>query len=551
MTTDPDPPPAPESVAGGILRAVRGAGADVVFGLPGVHNLAFWRAAPTADLARLVNVRHEQTCVYSADGWSRATGRLGVGLVTTGPGAANALGAFGEAAASGSPVLLVASEVPGRLTRAGVTRTLHQSADQAALFEPLAKAVFTPRDPEEVASALGRAIATALTSPRGPVYMDVPADVLGEPGRSPDVERAASPGLDEAALARAIEAVRAAASVVLWAGGGVVEGDAGRALAQAALALRAPVLTTFAGRGALPPGHPCAVGLPPHEPEVEDLLAAAQVLVGVGTRFDGMTTKNGALRFPPTVVHIDLAPTGANLGEAAVLPVVADAGSALGALAAAVGHRDHGLAEEIPSVREKVWSRLRADPRTAEAAAFVETVGAATGGEIPVLCDMAVGGYWLAGYHEPAGPRRLQYPMGWGTLGYALPASVGAALGADGPVLAVCGDGGLMFGLGELATLAQERLRVVVLVVSDGGYGMLRFDQDRAGDPHRGVDLFTPDLVALGRSFGIGSQRVGGPGDGLGPALRRALGSGEPRLLVWEARLYPPRTTSPRWHEAG
>ncbi len=136
-------------------------------------------------MAGVVNVRHEQTAVYAADGYARASGASGVRpVVTTGPGAANALGAFGEAAASKTPLVLVASEVPQRLIEAGVRGALHQSSDQAGLFRPLAKAVFTPRTPDEAVAAFVEALAVAMEAPQGPVYMDVPADVLGMPAEA-------------------------------------------------------------------------------------------------------------------------------------------------------------------------------------------------------------------------------------------------------------------------------------------------------------------------------------------------------------------------------
>jgi thiamine pyrophosphate-dependent acetolactate synthase large subunit-like protein len=166
-----------------------------------------------------------------------------------------------------------------------------------------------------------------------------------------------------------------------------------------------------------------------------------------------------------------------------------------------------------------------------------------------VVVDMTIPGYWYGVYGRVAGPRRLQYPIGWGTLGYALPAAVGAGVvGEERPVLAICGDGGLMYAVGELAVLRQQHLPVTVLVVDDGGYGMLRYDEDRAGDEHRGVDLGRPDFVALGRSFGIQVAAPDGV-DGLGAALTDALSSGEPRMVVLELALVPPRTTSPRWRD--
>ncbi|HEX5493356.1 MAG TPA: thiamine pyrophosphate-binding protein [Mycobacteriales bacterium] len=543
------------STARRILEGLAAAGVHTAFGLPGVHNLAFWREVAPG-LPRIVPVRHEQTTVYAADGLARATGGLGAALTTTGPGAANAVGAFGEAAASGTPLVLVASEISTALARPGVLRgVLHECRDQAGLFEPLAKAVFRPRTGEQAAEALAEAVRVALTCPRGPVYLDVPTDVLAAPAppvalTEPSVARPRPADLDRLAAE-----VAAAGRVVLWAGGGVLQAGATDALDALARRLDAPVVTSYGGRGALPCGHPLLVGLPPHEPEVADLVADADLLLGVGTQFDGMTTRNWSMPRPPRLAAVNVDPGDLTKNYRPDVAVPGDARLALEGLAARLA----GLPERAPTgatgrvsaACSAVWARLAADPRTAEAVGLVRALGSVVPAEAVVITDMAVAGYWWGGYGAVARPRALQYPIGWGTLGYALPAAVGA--GTRGPVLAISGDGGLMYGLAELATLSQERLPVTVLVVDDGGYGMLRFDQDRAGDPHRGVDLTGPDWSALGSAFGIGTRMVddlvGDSADGLAAAVAEALASGQPRLLVARASLLPPRSTSPRWHE--
>jgi thiamine pyrophosphate-dependent acetolactate synthase large subunit-like protein len=142
----------------------------------------------------------------------------------------------------------------------------------------------------------------------------------------------------------------------------------------------------------------------------------------------------------------------------------------------------------------------------------------------------------------------MAYPVGWGTLGFGLPAAIGPAA-AGHPVIAVCGDGGLAMGLGELATLVQQRLPVTLLVVDDHGYGMLRYDQERSGDPASGVDLVTPDFLGLAAAFGLAATGVRSVQDGLAEALAKGVASGGPNLVHVAARLTPPRTTSPRWHE--
>jgi acetolactate synthase-1/2/3 large subunit len=522
------------SVARSVLDAVAVHGASTVFGLPGVHNLAFWKGAGKTPLV----VRHEQAAVYAADGWARTTGRLGAAVVTTGPGAANALAAFGEAASVGSPVLLVASEIPQRLRREGRVRgVLHESRDQAALFAPLAKAVFSPRTAAEVAEVLDLALATAMTHPRGPVYMDIPADVLGEPavtGTAAHWHEIEPADADVDAAAAVLDGAR----VVIWAGGGAV--DVEPSLAVLAEHLGAPVVAGYQGRGCPPTDHPASVGLPPHEPEVAALIGAADVLLAVGGDLDGMNTRNWTMPRPPKLVTLDPA-----------LPRDAPEWPADAAVTGRLGDALRGLRDRLSphpawapdGLRKEVLARLAADPRTSEAVTLVEAVESARTAETVLVCDMAVAGYWVGGYASAPGPRRLAYPVGWGTLGFGLPAAIGAAA-AGRPVIAVCGDGGLMMGVGELATLVQEQLPVTVLVVDDGGYGMLRYDQIHAGDDEVGVDLVTPDFPALAAAFGIPARQV--TIRDLAGALAPAEG---PRLVHLRARLTPPRTTSPRWHE--
>ena len=538
------------SVANMVLHALGDAGATTVFGLPGAHNLAFWRGSAGLPTPRLVNVRHEQTAVYAADGWARASGRLGAAVVTTGPGAANTMAAFGEAATSGSPVVLVASEVPLRLTDLGLRRTLHQSADQAGMFRPLAKAIFKPRTPEAVAQDLGKAIAVALNPPHGPVYMDIPTDVLSAPAaRVPGPVQLPDPIVDEDALDHSASLINSAGTVAIWAGGGVVDAGGSPQLASLASRLKAPVFTTFSSRGVLGPANPCNVGVPPHEPEVEELLASAEVLLGIGTDFDGMMTKNATLRLPRTIIDVNVDLERTSFGYEGVVPVLGDAKIAIERLLQLTKPRDEGLISGLPGLRQRVWERLSSDPRTQEAWTFVSSVQRAATDVAAVVNDMTIPSYWLQNYYQPDHERVMQYPMGWGTLGYAVPASVGAAFSSDRPVLAVSGDGGFMFALGELATIVEQGLAITVLLVNDGGYGMLRFDQAKTGERLAGVDLMTPDFMQVASAFGIGSEHVDDVGAPLEKALARGLAEGGPYVVVCDASLFPPKTTSPRWDE--
>ncbi len=538
------------STAARVLDLLADAGVDIAFGLPGVHNLAFWREL-SPGRPRLVGVRHEQAAGYAADGFARATGRLGVAIVTSGPGAANVVAAFGEAAASHSPVLVIASDVPvapracdpaGRRVVRGL---LHESADQGALFAPLAKTVLQPLDPAAAVAAVAEAVGIALTPPCGPVYVGIPADVLT--AAAPAARAATPPPAPDPAelpLDLAARLVDRARRPVLWVGTGAVAAAAGPAVAGLAQRLSAPVIESFGGRGLLG-GSPWQTGVPPHEPEVAALVGAGDLLIAAGVDLDAMATRGWAMPRPPRLLIIDPDPRAGLRGFGPDAPdaiLTCHVARGAGALVHRVVPNEAWCSPA--DVTASTRGRLAGDP----AWALVEAVEAGWPQDGDVVVDMAVAGYWIGGYAAMQRPRRLQYPIGWGTLGYALPAAIGAA-SAGRPVLAVCGDGGLAMAYGELATLVQERLPVTVLVVDDGGYGMLRYDQDRAGDPHRGVDLATPDLAALGRAFGLRTVDLGLDVAGLGAALAVAAASGLPALVRLAAAYAPPRTTSPRWND--
>ncbi|SDO54348.1 thiamine pyrophosphate-binding protein [Geodermatophilus sp. DSM 45219] len=558
----PDPAPAPASPAdpagggGGrgadhLVAALQDLGVDTVFGLPGVHNLAVWEAAAAAGL-RVVGVRHEQAAAYAADGYARATGRLGVAVVTTGPGAANTLGATGEAMASGAPVLVVATDVPSTLRRPGVVRgVLHETRDQAAMFAPVTKATVVAAAAGDLYADTVRAGSVALQPSSGPVYLGVPTDLLGAPAgsvaRAP-VRPAPAPPVDDDELARARELLARARRPLVWAGGGALRSGAGDLVGELARRLAAPVVTTFGGRGLLPPDHPCLVPGPPHVPAVGRLWDDADLVVSVGSDLDGTDTQNWAMPRPPALLAVTVDPADATKNYPADVTVAGDASAVLGHLLDGLPQRDGlpGLRETLDAVAGEVRAVVAADePQAGALLDALDRVSDRTG---VLLADMCIAGYWAAGFARVPGPRRLAFPLGWGTLGYAFPAAIGAALAGRGRALVLVGDGGFLFACGELATLVQEELPVTTVIVDDGGYGMLRFDQVHSGVPTQGVDLVTPDFVALARSFGVPARAVDGFGEEFASALEEGLGTRGPDVVVVRAALVPPPSTSPRWY---
>jgi thiamine pyrophosphate-dependent acetolactate synthase large subunit-like protein len=527
-----------------IVELLEAEGVEVAFGLPGVHNLPLWEALRGSPI-RLVGVRHEQAAVYAADGYARATGRLGVALTTTGPGAANTLGAVGEAWASRSPVLVVATDIPAALRRPGIYRgVLHETTDQAAMFAPVVKATFVADDGDGVAAGAARAVAAATSAPRRPAYLQVPTDLLSAPSAAaPAVahERRGS----HPPWRTAIELIDSAERPLIWAGSGAQE--AGAELARLAERLAAPVITTYGAAGVLPPSHPCVAGMPPHVEPVGRLWDDADLVISIGSDLDGVQTQNFTMPQPPRMVAVNLDPADATKNYRVDVMLECDAAEGTQMLTDEVAARDglDGIAQRLHGARADACATL-----DARALRFLDSIRFAVPDDGVVVADMCIPGYWLAGFHTPYAARKLQIPLGWGTLGYAFPAALGASLAGVGPVVAVAGDGGFLFAAGELATVAQERPPLTVVIVDDGGYGMLRYDQDVSGAERYGVDLATPDFAALAQAFGIRAETVDGLEDEFGEALARHVAEPQPSVLVARTPepLIPPPNTSPNWY---
>jgi acetolactate synthase-1/2/3 large subunit len=507
--------------AAAIARTLNDAGVDVAFGLPGAHNLPLWPAF-AAEGIRIVGMRHEQGCAYAADGYARTTGKLGVALVTTGPGAANTIGAVGEAWASRSPVLVIATDIPTALRRPGTYRgVLHECTDQAALFAPVTKL-----QTESVAVA----VTAAVKVPKRPAYLGVPTDVLAADAVPEVLDRSWS--ANPADVNPLIDATEVSSRPILWVGGGAH--DASEAIDALARALGAPVVTTYQARGVLAPDHPLLVPAPAHEPEVTDLIARADLAIVVGSDLDQMNTMQWRLPLPERriAVNVDTADATKNYTMDAVIPMDA---RGLEVAAEIVSPREP-WAGDLRALGVQIRARLDPDART-----FLDATETALPSDAVVFADMCVPGYWLAGHLRVETTRGLHYPMGWGTLGFALPAAIGASVTA--PAVAFVGDGGALFALGELSALAELQTACTIVVVDDGGYGMLRYGPTAT----EANDLPPVDFVQVATGFGIDATRVDGFGTDYAKALAVAVESGAPRLLHVRAQLHPPVTTTPFW----
>jgi thiamine pyrophosphate-dependent acetolactate synthase large subunit-like protein len=392
-------------------------------------------------------------------------------------------------------------------------------------------------DAAAVGPAAAAAVASARSAPTRPAYLEVATDLLaadvGAGERLASSEAGSAASLDDA-----VARLESASRPLLWVGGGAR--DAAEEVQRLASRLGAPVLTTYGAAGVLPPGHPCLVGLPPHVEAAGRLWDEADVVVAIGSDLDGVQTQNFMQPQPETLIAVGLEqPTNYRVD----VWVEGDAGEIAAALADAVGAREATF--DAAEIRADACGAL-----DATALRFLDAIRFAVPRDGNVVVDMCIPGYWLAGFYTPGAPRRLQVPLGWGTLGYAFPAALGAALSGTGPTVSISGDGGFLFACGELATMAQEKIPLTAVIVDDGGYGMLRYDQELAGAETYGVDLHTPDFVGLAESFGVRAEAVDGLDDSFGEALAAHVASDGPSVLVARTPvpLVPPPNTSPNWY---
>jgi acetolactate synthase-1/2/3 large subunit len=281
------------------------------------------------------------------------------------------------------------------------------------------------------------------------------------------------------------------------------------------------------------------VEVPPHTPPAGALWDESDVVLSIGSDLDGMNTQNWAMPQPPALITINLDPADAGKNYDVTVSVAGDA-----SLAGELSVREHEPWADVNAVRAEACRDL--DERALE---YLDAISFGLPDDAVVVCDMCIPGYWIAAFHAFCKPRKLAYPVGWGTLGFGFPAAIGAALAGTGPTVAICGDGGFLFACGELATIAQEQIPLTTVIVDDGGYGMLRYDQDIAGEERFGVDLLTPDFEAMAAAFGLKAETVEGLTDDFGQALARHVADPEPSVLVAKAEaLIPPPTTTPQWY---
>ena len=521
-----------------VVESLEALGADAVFGLPGVHALPIWEALRLGRI-RTLGFRTELNAGFAACGWAHVTGQAAPLLLSTGPGALNSLTALMEAASSYLPVVAIASQIPDALIGRG-RGYLHELKDQLASFAPVVKWAARATSTEEIPDRIAEAWRRALTPPTGPTYVEIPVDVLSGTAATARVARLEglppiAPSAASSEVAEAAVALSNATNPVIWAGGGVLRSAAWAELAELAVRLDSPVVTTYMGKGAFPADHPLSAGSACDDAAIQELLGSADVVLAVGTELGAETTGQYQLRLSGRLLQIDA--EAARIGATyPALALAGDAKATLRELIRSVDARASGPgASRAGAVRDRIQRGLDMQGHSLERrllAAIRQTLPP----EGVSIWDMTILGYWAAAHFPVLEPRTFLYPLGSGTLGYAWPAALGAAAVMPGtPVLAVAGDGGFLYAMSELLSARQHALGAKLLLVDDGGYGILREYQHAAYGQEHGVDLVQPDFESLIAASGVPARTTAG--ERVGADLGWAFEVEGPAVVVLHERL--------------
>jgi acetolactate synthase-1/2/3 large subunit len=528
------------TVAATVVRYLREFGIDTAFGIPGLYNMPLFEAL-RVDGFRVVTVRHEQGAAFMADGYARATGRPAAVMTLPGCGVLNAMTALSEAYADSSPVLLVSTQVAtAHIDKDG--GLLHELTGQFEVVDAVMKHSERLHRAGETVEVVQRALRALADGRPRPVQLELPLDVQEEIIAAPqscgvrwqDRPRQALDAQSTAELESAMAAIALAERPLVIAGGGVAASDAASELTAFAERLGAPVLTTGMGVGAIAGDHPLACGVAwIASADVTGLVAAADAVVAVGTRFNQGMTAEWQLPLPTTTLRIDVDAAEIDRNIATKFHVVGDARLALTAAVDQLRVRGvdrAGKPDDVMAAAQAAY-RTAHRRRVGSSRPWFEALRAALPADTVIAADMSL--FWadmLGSFPVPA-PRQVLFPWGMGTLGFGVPAAIGAKLGVgDRPVVSIAGDGAFQFTGSELGTAVQQRLALPFVVANNDAYGMIKMQQLGKYGADIAVDLPAPDFAAIARAYGACGVRADTP-EQLRIELQRALVADGPTVI--------------------
>lgn len=523
-----------------LLESLKREGVDVLFGYPGGSVIDIYDELPRQSGLRHVLVRHEQAAVHAADGYARASGKVGVCLVTSGPGATNTVTGIATAYCDSIPIVVITGQVPTKL----IGNDAFQEVDIVGITRPCTKHNFLVKDLKDLTGILRQAFYIARSGRPGPVLVDFPKDLMQastefvwpEDVRMRSYNPTYRPNLNQ--LRRAVEELAGAKRPLLLAGGGVIMANAAEALSTLAHELHIPVASTLMGLGSFPGSDPLWLGMVGmHGTYAANMaIGNADVLVAVGARFDDRVTGRIADFAPAAqVVHIDIDPTSIRKNVSVDVPVVGDCRQALeGMLDIARTHssqKDWAQEHAAWLTQVETWEKEQPlayhDGEGIKPQAVVEALYRITGGKAIIATEVGQHQMWAAQFYRFDRPRTLLTSGGLGTMGYGFPAAIGAQFAfPDTLVVDLAGDGSIQMNIQELATAVENKLPVKILILNNRHLGMVRQWQELFYNKNYSfTDMEAqPDFVKLADAYGAEGYRITRPED-LEPVLTAALAS--------------------------
>jgi len=497
------------------VRSLIEEGVEIVFGYPGGAIIGVYDALVDLSDIKHVLVRHEQGATHAAEGYAKATGKPGVVIVTSGPGATNTVTGIADALMDSVPIVVFSGQVALKL----IGNDAFQEADSVGITRPITKHNYLVRDVTELARIIKEAFYIATTGRPGPVLVDLPKDVMAQKAAFYYPEsiqmRSYKPVVEGhiRQIRKAAALINAAKRPVLYVGGGVIQSNASPELRAMAEKLNCPVTTTLHGLGSFPENNPLSLGmLGMHGTWYSNIAVHyCDVLIAVGARFDDRVTgKVEAFAADAKKIHIDIDPSAISKNVQVDVPIVGDVKRVLRKLIEFVQPLD--TRDWLQTIQQ--WKKehpLRYKLTDAIRAQYViQKLGEITKGNAIVVTDVGQHQMWTAQFFKWMHPRTHITSGGLGTMGFALPAAMGAAFGRkDLPVVSVSGDGGFQMNVQELATIAENKLPMKMFVINNGFLGMVRQWQElfwRRRYSH--VELYNPDFVKLAEAYGFAGFRV-------------------------------------------
>ena len=510
----------PKSGSELVLETLRDLGIDTIFGYPGGAVLPLYDAIYNFKGIRHILGRHEQGCLHEAEGYAKSTGKLGVAVVTSGPGATNAITGIADAMSDSVPLLVFT----GQVARAGIGKDAFQEADIVGITMPITKYNYQVRETADIPRIITEAVHIATTGRPGPVVIDLPKDVSALETDfiySPEIDLPSyQPTLEpnDMQIKKILKQLSKAKKPVLLAGGGISYAEAAAELNEFAERYQIPVVTSLLGQGTIATSHPLFLGMGGMHGSFAANIAMteADFMISIGCRFDDRLTGN-----PKTfaknakVAHIDIDPAEIGKIIAVDIPVVGDAKKALQQLLAEpiVRNNTEKWIEKVTKDKNRVRSYDKKE-RVVQPQAVIERVGELTNGDAIVVTDVGQHQMWTAQYYPYQNERQLVTSGGLGTMGFGVPAAIGAKIAnPDKEVVLFVGDGGFQMTNQELAILNIYKIPIKVIMLNNHSLGMVRQWQEAFYDGRTSESVFEtlPDFQLMAQAYGIKNYKFDNP----------------------------------------